>query len=137
MAAPSQRGVRAGNVRCRHAACGGTTAGRVPGKAPGLEFMAGRLTNHLPRLGEVLLKQQCISSCYSDPCVYLGLRFLFLGYFFEIYGSRVFGETVVAKSSECRIWIQLRHINYELGDLSFLPHFPHVVSYLIGLCRVQ
>lgn len=79
VAAPSQRGIRAGNIKCRHAAVGGTAAGRVPGKADGLEFMAGLFTNHLPRLGDFLLKQQCVSSCYSDPCVYLGLKFLFSG----------------------------------------------------------
>lgn len=40
VAAPSQRGIWAGNIKRRHATGGGAAAGRVPGKADGPEFMA-------------------------------------------------------------------------------------------------
>lgn len=40
VAAPSQRGIWARNIRRGHATGGGTAVGRVPGKAAGSEFMA-------------------------------------------------------------------------------------------------
>lgn len=49
----------------------------------GSEFMAYLFANPLPRLGDFLLKQQWVSSCYSDPYVYLGLNFCSHGNFLK------------------------------------------------------
>ena len=38
----------------------------------------------------------------------------------------------MSKSSESRVQIQLHHVNYELEEVNFSPHFPHIEGYLMG-----